>query len=205
MVMNPDQPQPNFDFIMNPSKGSRGSGLAMTSKKQRIITVVGGLLLLLVLTIVISSAVSASTGKASKAVVDLGAYQTELKRIIALGNDKTRDSALHNKSLTATYTLESDYQLTVKMMNARGIKPPKDFAARYSSKQTDQLLDTADKSNTFDSEYDAIYKEKLSKYKVKLAEVYAVLNPQEKAIVKQQSDHAKVLLGEPLTPAAKTN
>jgi hypothetical protein len=193
-----DSSQPNFDFIMNPSRGSRGAGFAAGSKKQRIIIFVGGVLLLLVVTIVIGSIISANTGKASKAVVDLAAYQTELQRVISLGSDKARDSNLHNKSLTASYTLLSDYQLTIKMMSARGIKPPKDLATKYAGKQTDQLLDTADKSNTFDVKYDEIYKEKLTKYKAKLAEVYPQLNPNEKVIVKLQSDHVKILLGEPV-------
>lgn len=195
MVMNPE-PQPNFDFIMNPQKGSKSGGLAGVSKKQRIMVVVGGVLLLLVLTIIISSIISANTGRASKAVTDLAAYQTELKRVIGLGNDKARDAGLHNKSLTASYTLESDYQLTVKIMTSRGLKAPKDLDTRYSGTQSDQLLEAAEKSNTFDAKYEEIYKEKLTKYKTKLAETYPLLNTKEKAIIKEQSDHAKLLLGE---------
>lgn len=188
--------QPNFDFIMNPGKGSRGMGANGSSKIKRIVVFLGGVVLLLILITIGSSVIKANAGKAGKSVVDLAAYQTELKRVIALGNDKTRDSALHNKSLTATYALESDYQLTIKMIGARGIKPPKDLATRYAGKQSDQLLETADKSNTFDTKYAEIYKEKLTKYKAKLSEIYPLLQPAEQNIIKQQSDHAKLLLGE---------
>ena len=189
--------QPNFDFIMNPGKGSRGGGANGSTKMKRIIVFLGGVVLLIILIMIGTSVIKANAGKASKSVVDLAAYQTELKRVIALGNDKTRDSTLHNKSLTASYTLESDYQLTVKMISARGIKPPKDLASRYAGKQSDQLLETADKANTFDAKYAEIYKEKLTKYKAKLSEIYPLLAPAEQKIVKQQSDHAKLLLGEP--------
>lgn len=197
-----DSSQPNFDFIMNPSKGSNHGG-SISSKKQRIIIFAGGIVLVLIATIIISSLISANTGKAGKAIVDLAAYQTELKRVIGLGNDKTRDATLHNKSITASYTLESDYQQTVKMLNARKIKPGKDFATKYAGQQTDQLLDAADKSNNFDAKYEEVFKEKLTKYKAKLAEVYPLLAPNEKQAIKSQSDHVKILLGEPTTPTAK--
>ena len=201
MVMNPDV-QPNFDFIMNPDKG-KSSGLSASSKKQRIIIFAAGVLLLLILTIVVSSIISANTGKASKAILDLGAYQTELKRVIGLGNDKVRDPELHNKSLTASYTLESDYQLTVSMINARGIQPSKDFATKYAGTQSDVLLDAAEKSNTYDTVYQDIYKEKLTKYKAKLAATYQLVSASEKTVIKQQSDHVKTLLGEETTTATK--
>jgi len=188
--------QPNFDFIMNPSKGGKGSGFNATSKMRRIIIFIGGVILLLILTLVVSGLVKKNANKAGNSVVDLASYQIELKRIIALGKEKTRDSGLRNKALTASYTLESDYQLTLKILSSRGIKPSKDFATKYAGKQTDELLDSADKSNNFDTKYDEIYKEKLTKYKTKLSEVYPLLKPAEQKIVKAQSDNAKILLGE---------
>jgi hypothetical protein len=196
MVMNPDQQQPNYDFIMNTSKGSKGMRGGAASKKQRIIVVIGGLLLVIILGIIASNVISATTGKASKAIIDLAAYQTELKRVIALGNEKTKDSTLRNNSLIATYTLESDYQQTVKIMKARGIKAPKDVATRYSNPKIDASLDTADKSNSFDAKYGEIYTQKLTNYKAKLSEVYPLLAPKEQAYIKAQNNHVKLLLGE---------
>jgi len=189
------QNQPNFDFIMNPET-QKNSGRLINSKKQRIITVAVGLLVLLIVTIIAGSVINAVTGKSNDQVLDLVAFQSELKRVIALGSDRSRSADTKNKSLTATYTLESDYQQTIKIMNARGIKAPKDLTARYAGTQTDQELDSADKANNFDAKYEEIYTEKLTKYKAKLSEVYPSLKPTEQAIVKKQSDNAKVLLGE---------
>lgn len=194
MLMDP-QNQPNFDFIMNPET-QKNSGRLINSKKQRIITVAVGLLVLLIVTIIAGSVINAVTGKSNDQVLDLVAFQSELKRVIALGSDRSRSADTKNKSLTATYTLESDYQQTIKIMNARGIKAPKDLTARYAGTQTDQELDSADKANNFDAKYEEIYTEKLTKYKAKLSEVYPSLKPTEQAIVKKQSDNAKVLLGE---------
>ena len=154
---------------------------------------------MLIVSIIIGSLISAATGKAGNTVVDLAAYQTELRRIVSLGNDKVRDSTLRNKSLTATYTLESDLQLTNKMLAARGIKAPKNLATRYKSVTSDQTLDAAEKSNSYDTAYQQIYTEKLTKYKAKLSEVYPQLNAKEQVLIKQQSDHAKLLLGETLS------
>ncbi len=194
MLMD-SQNQPNFDFIMNP-KTQKSSGRLINSKKQRIITVAVGLLVLLIITIVAGSFIKAIGGKSNDQVLDLVAFQSELKRVIALGSDRSRSAETKNKAMTATYTLESDYQQTIKIMNSRGIKAPKDLTARYAGTQTDQALDTADKANAFDQKYEEIYTEKLTKYKAKLSEVYPSLKPAEQAIVKKQSDNAKILLGE---------
>jgi len=193
--MNPNTP--DYNFIMNPET-QKGSGRLMNSKKKRIISVVVGILALLLVTIVLGSIIKSASGKSNNQVLDLIAFQSELKRVIALGNDRSRSSATKNKALTATYTLESDYQQSVKIMNSRGIKAPKDLTARYAGNQSDQALDTADKANAFDEKYEEIYAEKLAKYKTKLSEVYPSLKPAEQAIVKKQSDNAKILLGEQL-------
>jgi hypothetical protein len=194
MLMD-SQNQPNFDFIINPET-QKGSGRLLNSKKQRIITVVVGIVVLLVVTMVASTVIKSISGKSNDQVLDLVAFQSELKRVIALGNDRSRSADTKNKALTATYTLESDYQQTLKIMNSRSIKAPKDLTARYAGNQSDQALDAAEKANNFDAKYEEIYAEKLTKYKAKLSEVYPSLKPAEQAIVKKQSDNAKALLGE---------
>jgi hypothetical protein len=141
--------------------------------------------------------------KSNNTVIDLIAYQSELKRIIALGVDKSRDSTTKNKAITATYTLESDYQQTVKIINARHLKPTKSALAKYTGKETDTLLDAADKANNFDEKYNQIYLEKLTKYKAKLAEVFPELKPNEQVIIKSQNNNVKVLLGDPLISDTK--
>ncbi|MCA9347254.1 hypothetical protein KC930_01575 [Candidatus Saccharibacteria bacterium] len=198
--MNPQQP--DFDFIMNPQKhkGAVGGG---PSKKQRIMIFIGLVVIILAITIIIGSIISASANKSSNALVDLGAYQAELKRVIALGNDSVRDSKLHNNSLTASYTLESDYQTTMSLLKARGVNPPKDFATKYKGSSSDQAIENAKNANNVDAVYQQIYTEKLTNYKTKLSEVYSLLKPYEQAQIKQQSDHAKILLGETL--ATTTN
>lgn len=191
--MNPDNP--NFDFIMNPQKQS-GGRLAMNSPKKRIMLVLSIFGALIVILVIGGAIIGSLGGKSNDQVLDLVAYQSELKRIIALGNDKARSSETKNKALTASLTLESDYQQTVKIVNARKIKTPKNLTARYAGTQSDQALDAADKANNFDAKYEELYKEKLTKYKAKLAEIYPSLSPAEKNIIKKSSDNAKLLLGE---------
>jgi hypothetical protein len=158
--------------------------------------VIGAFGILIVVVVVGSAIIGNLGGKSNDQVLDLVAYQSELKRVIALGTDKARSSATKNKALTASLTLESDYQQTVKIVNSRKIKTPKNLTARYAGTQSDQALDTADKANNFDAKYDEIYTEKLTKYKAKLAEIYPSLTPAEKNIIKKSSDNAKLLLGE---------
>jgi hypothetical protein len=187
--------QPNFDFIMNPGK-QRNPRAIMNSKKQRIIVVGVGIALLLVITIIVSGILSSAANKSSNQVLDLIAYQSELKRVIALGNEKARSTSTKNKSLTASYTLETHYQQTSGMIAARGIKPPKDLLGRYVGSQTDVALDAASKANNFDEKYEAIYAEKLTKYRAKLTEIYPSLNKNEQIKLVKFSDDTKLLLGE---------
>jgi len=190
--------QPNYDFIMNSSK-PKGAGLTMASKKQRILVVIGGAIGLLVATLIIGGLLGSSANKSNNQLLDLVAYQSELKRVIALGTTRARSADTLNKAITASYTLDSDYQRSVSMVKARGIAAPKDLTARYAGKSSDTALDDAEKANAFDQKYEELYKEKLTNYKAKLSEVYQSLNPGEQVIVKSQSDNAKILLGESTT------
>jgi hypothetical protein len=198
--MNPNGP--NFDFIMNSPKQKSGR-LAMDSKKKRIMVVGIGAVTVLIVVLVLKAIIGNVGGKSNNQVLDLAAYQYELKRVISLGNERARSSGTKNKALTASYTLESDYKLTVKIVNSRGIKPPKELTARYAGSQNDQALDAAEKANNFDTKYEEIYKEKLTNYKTKLAEIYPSLTPAEQALIKKQNDHAKLLLGEQIAAAEK--
>lgn len=194
--MNSDQPKPNYDFITSVGKPPKRSFLTGNSKKQRIIIFLGGITILIIVTLIIGSVIGAANSKAGNNLIDLAAYQNELSRVIGIGATKSREAGLKNKAITAKYVLNSDYQLSARMIKARKIKIPKDFATRYSSTVTDKLLEDAEKANDFDAQYQAIYTEKLTNYKAKLAEIYPTLSPAEQVIIKQQNTDAKILLGE---------
>ena len=191
------QPQ-NYDFITSSGNRQKPSLLAGGSKRSRIIIFGSGIVGVVVLIVIAANIIGSVAGKSGKSVVDLVAYQSELKRVVALGVDKSRNSEVKNKALTASYTLESDYKLTVKIVGSRGLKPSKTDLAKYNGTTTDKLLEEADKANKFDAKYNEIYIEKLTKYKQKLSEIYPQLKPAEQKIIKLQSNHAKTLLGEPL-------
>jgi hypothetical protein len=199
--MNPTSaptPTPDYGFIMDTGHAPKKGPLNLGSTKARIIAILGMGVGVIIVVVIGASIISALTNKSSKAVVDLLAYQSELKRVVALGIDKSRDSTTKNKAVTASFTLENDYQRTVKIVNSRRLKPSKVDLAKYSGTVTDKELDAADKANKFDDKYNEIYKEKLTKYRAKLSEVYPTLNPAEQKIIKTSSNNAKVLLGEPL-------
>jgi hypothetical protein len=208
VLMNPQvpaqqNPQPDYGFIMDSGHSPKKGPLKLDSKKSRIIAILGMGVGIIVLIVIGTSIFSALTNKSSKAVVDLLAYQSELKRVIALGVDKSRDSTTKNKAITASLALEYDYARTVKIVNSRRLKPSKVDLVKYRGQATDKALDAADKANKFDDKYNEIYKEKLTKYKTKLSEVYPLLRPAEQKIIKADSNNAKVLLGEPLLATTK--
>lgn len=187
--------QPNYDFILNPQKPQR-SRLAMNSMKQRILVVGGAIGVLIVVIVLLSSIIGGLGSKSNEQFLDLAAYQSELGRVLELGAERARSTATKNKAVTASYTLNTDYQRTVTIINNRGVKPPKDLLARYKGGDSDQKLDAAEKANNFDSVYEEIYKEKLTNYRAKLNEIYPSLAPNEQAVLKDYSNHAKLLLGE---------
>ena len=194
--MGPSGTEPNYDFIMNSSKSSKKSLLPNGSMKQRIITVGAVTALLIVVAMIASNLLSAAANKGSSQLIDLAAYQTALKTIIAVGADKSRDATLKNNATTAKYTLESDYQQLTKIIKSRGIKIPKDFATRYNTTTLTTQLDEADKANRFDEEFTEVYKDKLTNYKTKLSETYYAIGDTDKTVILNLNSNVKVLLGE---------
>lgn len=191
-----DPSQQNYDFIMNPGHSPKQSLLNGASMKQRIIAVGILIVIVIILFSVGSSFLNSSANAGNDKIIDLAAYQSQLKSVIALGADKSRDSSLKNKAITAKYALESDYQTTANIIKKRGLKLPGDFATRYNTAALVQQLEAADKANNFDAEYSTMYTEKLGNYKTKLAEIYQGVAAPDQPTIKKFNENAKLLLGE---------
>ncbi len=192
--MYPDQtPQPNYDFILqSPQKPQRS--FTPSGKTGRIITVGGMALVGFILIMVFSSIMSAAGNQASNDLQDLAAYQTELRRVISLGKDRTRDSDLHIKALTASYSLQSQYQTSVGLLKIRKTKLNTKQLSKYNGKSSDTALDAAEKANNFDQVYADLYTEKLTNYQTKLASIYPHLGPNEQKQLKAMNEGVKALL-----------
>ena len=196
--MYPDQqnqqPAPNYDFIMNSNQRPKRSFGAPSSKAGRIGLIAGLVAVVFIMVMVFGSVVSSASNKGGRDLADLVAYQSELSRILALGNERTRDSGLRIKSVTASYTLKTHYQASAGLIKKRGIKVDKKSLAKYNGTQNDALLNQADKSNTFDTAYQAIYNEKLTAYQAKLSSIYPHLSKKEQSAVKAMNEATKTLL-----------
>ena len=194
-----DQSHTNFDFIMNSGTGPKKSLLQANSPKQRAIFVVIAVILLIILFVVGNALLSASSNAQNNKILDLAAYQSQLKSVIAIGAEKSRDENLRNKAITAKFTLESDYLATTTIIKNRGLKIPGDFTTRYSTASLVTQLEEADKQNNFDAEYGVMYTEKLGNYKAKLSEIYSGLAVNDQQTVAQFHTNVRLLLGESLT------
>lgn len=194
--MNPSGTEPNFDFIMNPNKSSKRSMLPNGSMKQRIITVGGIGAILIVVVIIAANVLGSLANKGSGQLIDLAAYQSALKSIVAIGAEKGRDATIKNKATTAKFALESDYQQLVGVLKTKGVKTPKDFATRYNTATVTKQLDDAEKANRFDEEFTQVFNEKLATYKTKLSQTYQAVSGSDKQLILNQNNNVKVLLGE---------
>ncbi len=190
--------QPDFDFIMSSSKPRRQNLLAGNSPKQRAIVFGGGFVIAIALFMLANYFLNAGNRAASEKLIDLAAYQVILRDILAIGGEKARDSTIKNNAITARYTLDTDAKATSKLIEERGSKLPKNFSAKYASPTLITQLEESEKANSFDTEYTKVYNEKLASYRQKLVDIYPSLNDKEKAVIKGQSDHVKILLGLPL-------
>lgn len=185
--------QPNYDFIMNPTKSRAPKSSSM---KQRIIVVAVSAIILMVAVLIANALLSSGTKNASNSLIDLIAYQSELKRIITTGVEDSRSIEIQNKAVTASNVLETHLKDSQAMLRNRRVALPKDISSRYASPEIDKQLEDAKKANQFDSVYSAVYSEKLLNYQTKLRESFPALSAPEQEKLRGANESVKILLGQ---------
>jgi len=165
--MSPEQQQ-DFSFINQGNAQKRFSFGTPNSPKQRIVLIgasVGIVLILLIVAMIIINLFSVDN---TKKLTDLAAYQNEASRVMSLGAESAKDSALRTSAQTAASTLSTHAQKTVSIASKKGIKITDKQLQSLKSGQTDKQLESAKIANNYDEVFTKAYQEIISAYAIKL-------------------------------------
>ena len=150
--MQPEAPQPNYDFFLNPQSKPKQRFLSSNSSmKMRIVTVLGGGMVLIIIVIIISSLLSSKPGTAG--LLTLAQEQNELVRVAAKAGQQSSQQIL-------AYSKKFGQKLSAKQLMLT------------RSATTDQQLTSAQAASNYDSVYLQITVTALNQYLQSLKQVY---------------------------------
>ncbi|MDB5163386.1 MAG: hypothetical protein JWS12_3 [Candidatus Saccharibacteria bacterium] len=169
--MPPENPAPNYDFILNhpaPKKSLFGGG-----KSQRtILVVVGGLVL--VLFIVLGFMILGNVGKGNtQDLIAVTQQQNEVSRIakkaalVAAASSSTR-----GKAETIALSVDTSKQQFLAALKKHRVKVSAKELALKQSAETDTKLTAAAESNTFDKVFSEVITQDLKDYQQALKTAY---------------------------------
>ena len=199
MVMPPENPSPDYNFIMSggrPVKKSALGGLLPrgTSTLQRVLIfiIIAGVLITIA-ALVFSFIFGGKTSNTDK-LVGIAAQQTELARVAAIGEKEAVGVDAKNLASTVSLSLISGQQQLLEVIKAQGhkIKPQELSAAK--DEKTDQQLTAAGQSNRFDETFTEVMQAGLSNYQKDLNEAYnASSSKTEKQALENLYNQVKLL------------
>jgi hypothetical protein len=197
MLMQPQNPDPKFDFMLkNNQPAKRGLPLPRMSKPVKIIA---GAIFAVILLIVVSSVLSSRNKGATQPIINAMARGQETLRVTLLAQQQLhlQDPTTQAVAATVSSSLASDQaQLKAYLLNNHTKLSTAQLAGDID-KNTDTQLQSASQNNSLDSAYVTYLKDSLSKYQADLQTAYKDAGPKGKAILKSASDSAGILLSTP--------
>jgi len=194
MLMPPQNPNPDYNFIMDNSRPAKKSLIPKgNSLLQRILifTVLAGLLI--TIGVAVFSFIFSGSDNTDK-LVNIAAQQTELARVAAIGEKEAVGVDAKNLASTVSLSLISGQQQLVEVIKKQGrkIKPEELNAAKDT--KTDQQLTAAGQSNRFDETFTEIMQTGLVNYQKDLNEAYNASNSRtEKLALENLYNQVKLL------------
>lgn len=183
-----------YDFILKGQgkpKRSFGSG----SLKQRVIIVAGGALILLIAAVVLISLIGSGGKGNTSALLNVAQQQTELARVAGIGVDKADSTDTKNLAITAQLSMQSSQADTVALLKKSGHKVNDKSLALLQNSNTDQQLDDADASSTFDSTFTQLFKTELNNYRSALQNAYSGATGTQQQLLQADFNDASILIG----------
>ncbi len=139
-----------YDFITNPSQHTPKSSINFGGGKNKIIiTIVFAVVTLIVLFLGISFLLSISKAN-NEDLITIRANQTELIRIIELGNKDATDTALKNRLASLQALVSSDESRLTDLMKKRNIEVTKIQLNSEKNEEVDSALESAKQQSNYD-------------------------------------------------------
>jgi hypothetical protein len=194
MLMQPQSPNPDFDFMLkNQQPAKKGLPLPNLPKPiKMILAAIFGIFIL----IVVFSMFSGRKSSGSQPLVDVLGRGQETLRITQLTQQQLPLGDPQTQALAATiYTsLSSEQAQLSSYMKKNHYKYSKAQLAAFSDKTTDTTLQTAAQNNNLDNAYVNYLKIALVNYKNDIQTAYQNVGPNGKIILQQAFDSTNTLL-----------
>lgn len=196
MLMQPQSPNPNFDFMLNDQpKARRSLPLPDFSRPVRIIL---GVVLAIIVLIVLSSLFSSGSKVDSKPYMDILARGQETLRITSYVQTlQLQDPQAQAAAATVSSALASDKQQIIDYLQKNHIKVDSKALAIDADKTTDTSMQTASQNNNLDSVYTNYLRDSLNRYENDIRAAYPNAGPNGKAILNDASISTTTLLTSP--------
>jgi hypothetical protein len=197
MLMQPQSPDPQFDFMLNNNpQPKRAVALPAMSKPVKIVvfTIIAVLIL-----IVISSLLSGRKASGTQSIPSAVAREQEILRVTQLVQTQQtlRDPGTTALAATVTASLSSQQAQITAYLAQSHIKLSKLQLAADTDKTTDAQLQDASQNNQLDSAYKNYLKQALAKYQSELQTAYNSAGPNGKVLLKDAFDSTATLLNNP--------
>jgi hypothetical protein len=179
--MEPNQQNP-YEFITNPEHGRHFRGPNFGSKKRQIFIGIIFAVVVLTLSTVVGTLLLNSGDDKNENLINLEAYQTEIDRVITLGQKAVVDPQINQQLSTLKIVVSSDQKQLSELLLERNVKTTALQLSVQKDTKIDTALDNAAKIGNFD--------ETLQQTIDSLAKEYytALTNAKKDAVSKKEQD-----------------
>lgn len=162
-----------YDFIMNPDQPSKQPLMFVpNSTLGRTMIFAVGIIFLIILIAVGFSLLNASANKQKDNLLEVAQTQSEIIRVIELGNENVFDASLEAQSKTLKTVVVTSQQEILAALSARGKTANDKDLAKAQNSENDSLIENGLNSGRHDQVFTEVLTELLGKYAVQLETVY---------------------------------
>jgi type II secretory pathway pseudopilin PulG len=193
--MQPQQPSPNYDFIMNPGQAPKPQRFGGGSMASRLLLIAGGLFVLVIIVGIVLKLLTGGGGSVNKAaMLSIAQDQTELIRLAQRGSQDSVSQANKNFSVTLDLGMQSEQTALFNYLSKNGVSfKPNELSLKQSA-NADQQLNSAKSSSTFDQVYEGIMERQLQAYQRDLQSAYQGAGPNAKKVLSANYDASELFL-----------
>lgn len=159
--MQPENQQPDYNFILDPQQPKKGGLLAGANKTKRMVIAAAGGLFLLTMFLVLFSLILGGGGENKRLALRLAQQHTELTRVAEIGEEKARGQAAKNLATTTLLTLQSSQP---EILAIAGDVDEKLLAGGQDA-ETDEVLTAAEQRSQFDEVFTEVLEEGITAYR----------------------------------------
>ncbi len=190
-------PQPNYDFIMAPKNSKKPQGplknVSSNAFIMKLVFIVGSVVLLMITTAIFINIFFGNKTNLDD-IVAITQTENELVRVASQGVRANSDD-VRNASTNTRLSITTQQAQWLDFLNTRGTKLDNKALALKKDLTTDQKLQAATASTTFDSTFTVIMRTQLTAYAAQLKEAYtnaSASNKTERALL--NNDYKQIVL-----------